>query len=128
MTVVFFCLGAAILFLGMTVAVAVVVRDQEYDDAPQDRSGWIYFITAADHEDAPVKVGMSYAEPCNGRLDDLRAMSPFPLRLLYTFWTSDRYEYEAKIHKVLNPHRRHGEWFDRDATLAFIDYIKGGTI
>lgn len=87
----------------------------------QDRSGWIYFVGA---DDTPIKVGMTSHEPTKQRLPELQTMSPKPLSIIWAFWTEDRFVAEEVWHKALDPWRLHGEWFDRDATLATIARVR----
>ena len=115
--------GAGVALYHITLA----LKDLNREEIP-DRSGWIYFIgmkTPPENDDGPIKVGMSARNPGKERLPELRTMSPYPLRIIYKFYTEDRFEYERKIHKILEPQRQHGEWFDRDATLALIDELRG---
>jgi hypothetical protein len=122
-------LAIAVILLAVAVGVCLAVRDtmgyHSRVDVYEDRRGWLYFVTPQGIEDAPIKIGMCHRDPTEERLPELRTMSPYPLRILYKLPVSDRYEYEAKVHHILAEHRRHGEWFDRDATLAFIDHLKG---
>lgn len=127
------------LYLGMAATLAALVgaviaavraiiqheRADIWEEA--DPSGWVYFVQAVGQPDSPVKVGMTYRDPTEDRLPELRTMSPYPLRIIYKFHTEDRHQYEAKLHRILKPHRRHGEWYDRDATLALIDHLKGAS-
>lgn len=87
-----------------------------------DQSGWVYFATGAE---GPVKIGCTERQPCHDRLPELRTMSPIPLRIIYKVAVPDRYAAEAKMHDDLAAYRQHGEWFDRDATLYYIDHLKG---
>jgi hypothetical protein len=88
----------------------------------QDRSGWLYFIAAAA---GPVKVGMSSHEPTAQRLPELQTMSPIPLKLLFKMYVHDRWEAEQRAHDALSEYRTHGEWFERDAALSYMDHLKG---
>lgn len=87
------------------------------------RGGWLYFI--ANGPDTPVKVGLSKYDPVKQRLGELQTMSPTPLRVIFKMPVRDRYAAERKVHEHLAPFRKHGEWFDRDVTLAFIEHLKG---
>lgn len=87
------------------------------------RAGWLYFI--GNGPDTPIKVGLSKYDPTRDRLASLQTMSPTPLRVLFKLQVPDRYKAEAMVHDHLAAHRRHGEWFDRDVTLAFIEHLKG---
>lgn len=88
------------------------------------RDGWIYF--AGGHS-GPIKIGMTSREPTQERLPELKTMSPTPLRIMYKFHADDRYAAERQIHDELAPYRQHGEWFDRDVALFYIDHLKGAT-
>lgn len=87
--------------------------------------GWVYFVTAPGNDEAPVKIGYTHRDPTADRLPELRTMSPFPLRIIFKFKAPDVRIAEKAVHRQLDAHRLHGEWFDRDATLAFIDHLKG---
>lgn len=89
--------------------------------APDD-AGWLYFIGG---KGTPIKIGLSKHDPAGERIADLKTMSPFPLRVIYKLEVQDRYAAERMAHEHLAPFRQHGEWFDRDATLAFISHLKG---
>jgi len=94
-------------------------------EATDSREGWVYFVSAVDPPDAPIKIGRSSHDPLKQRLPDLQTMSPYPLTLIHTFKCEDAMNAELRIHEHLKQYRLHGEWFERDATLMFIDYLRG---
>jgi hypothetical protein len=110
------------LFIALIAAFFWGVHDY-FQGGEDDGSGWIYFISNG--EGTPVKVGMSRYDPDEERLPDLQTGSPTMLHVLYKFQVSDRQRSERTIHQHLVQHKVHGEWYDRDATLAFISYLKG---
>lgn len=87
-------------------------------------AGWVYFI-ASDQDEAPIKIGMTQRDPRRGRLPELETMSPYPLRLIHALRTSNAARSEREIHEALKDYRLHGEWFDRDAVMMYIDHLKG---
>lgn len=89
---------------------------------PDSRAGWVYFAAGSE---GPIKIGCTHRKPCQERLPELKTMSPIPLRIIYKQPTPDRFGDEARIHEELAAYRQHGEWFDRDATLYYIDHLKG---
>lgn len=112
------------LIVLLAVAFVWGVWDFFVQEKPEDDgSGWVYFI--GDGPENPIKVGMSKYDPSTERLTELRTMSPTPLRVIYKFPCRDRYGSEAMVHHQLAPYRLHGEWFDRDATLALIANLRG---
>lgn len=112
----------------VAIVLGVVIAVQEHRGTPgtaggvEDRSGWIYFACG---EDTLVKVGMTSREPTVGRLPELSTMSPVPLRIVYKAFVDDRRKVERALHAELGPYRQHGEWFDRDAALAYADHLRG---
>jgi hypothetical protein len=110
------------VFASTALAMFAVVLTRR-DHRSQTRAGWVYFI--GNGPDTPIKVGMTRTDPSKSRLTELRTMSPVPLRIYYTFFAKDRFAAEAKVHEHLADYRVRGEWFDRDATLALIDHMKG---
>jgi hypothetical protein len=95
---------------------------------PVRRPGWVYFLSpvdgAEDDPPAPIKVGMTHRDPAVYRLPEIETMSPKPLELIGTVATNTPELLERTIHAELAPFRRHGEWFDRDAVLAWLDDYK----
>lgn len=111
-----------LIFLLLPVAAGVLIWHSERRQPIQDgKDGWIYFIAG---EDGPVKVGMSAYEPTRQRLPELSTMSPVPLRVVFKAQVPDRFEVERALHAELAPYREHGEWFDRDAALAYADHLR----
>jgi hypothetical protein len=51
-------------------------------------------------------------------------MSPIPLKLLFKMYVHDRWEAEQRAHDALSEYRTHGEWFERDAALSYMDHLK----
>ncbi|MEA2495755.1 MAG: hypothetical protein QOJ29_3666 [Thermoleophilaceae bacterium] len=80
----------------------------------------VYFVAAGD--DGPIKVGFTRGV-LSRRLADLQVVSPVRLRALYAIHGGrDR---ERRIHVELHEHRLHGEWFEREPVLRYLDrYIK----
>jgi len=76
-------------------------------------AGFVYVIGPGD---GPVKVGFS-TNP-DARLRSLQNGSGAALSVLHVRPGTRRDE--ADLHKRLRPHRVHGEWFERQATLALL--------
>jgi len=89
----------------------------------ESKAGWLYFIGGS-QPDSPIKIGMSKNDPTAGRMPELQTLSPFPLKVMYKVEVADRYQAERDVHQHLEEFRLHGEWFERDAVLHFIDYLK----
>ena len=87
--------------------------------------GWVYFLSSVggDEEDppAPIKIGMTHRDPATYRLPEIETMSPKPLEILATIKAKQPELLERTIHQELIAFRHHGEWYDRDATLAWLD-------
>lgn len=98
-------------------------------DASNHRTqpGWVYFLTpeggAVSDPPAPIKIGMTHRDPYEERLPEIETMSPKPLEILLVVQASDPAQLERAIHKELAGSRLHGEWFDRQAVLAFLDAV-----
>lgn len=118
--------AGVMILIGIVIACREVHAALEGGDTVDAQAGWVYFVTGGtDEMDTPIKIGMTHRDPAEDRLPEIRTMSPFPLRVIYKFRAPNAAEAEAKVHERLRNHRLHGEWFERDATLAFIDYLKG---
>jgi len=50
---------------------------------------------------------------------------PADLRVVWSFYFTQPERVVAAIHSQLAEYRHHGDWYDREATLAFIDHLKG---
>ena len=98
-----------------------VIRQRIAKIAP----GWVYFLSSVGGADedppAPIKVGMTRRDPAINRLPEIETMSPRQLEILAVIKTTRPELLENLIHKELKQFRHHGEWFDRDATLAWLD-------
>lgn len=94
----------------------------------REEGGWVYFLGAigGENEDppSPIKVGMTHRNPRVDRLPEIETMSPKPLELIYMFYDEWPKRREHLIHNELAPFRRHGEWFDRDAVMAWVENHK----
>lgn len=76
---------------------------------PSNRNGWIYVIQAIGT--TRYKIGRSI-EP-KERLRQLnQKQSPYPLKLIHTFWSMDAVSDEQYLHSALADFRVHGEWFE----------------
>ncbi len=75
-----------------------------------DQNGFIYFIECQGH----VKIG--FARNVAKRIADLQTACPFPLKLLAKI-AGNLWE-ERDYHARFEIHRRQGEWFILDGSLA----------
>jgi Meiotically up-regulated gene 113 len=125
MTGFYVAVAALVLVALWGFASGAVKAVQARDRRPGHRPGWLYFVTAPAQDNAPVKIGITERDPSHDRLPELRTMSPFPLKVIAKFPVTDRYIAEASVHEELSDYRLHGEWFDRDAALMYIDHLKG---
>jgi hypothetical protein len=86
------------------------------DSRFREMRGVVYFVSAG--IDGPVKVGFTRGKLAR-RLADLQLASPVRLRVLYAVHGGrDR---ERRIHVKLASHRLHGEWFEREPVLRYLD-------
>lgn len=121
------------VILGLAAALGVVIFISEQQNRATFTQilteGWIYFISAigGDEDEPPalVKIGYSHRDPKLYRLPEIETMSPQKLEVLYSFHTSQPELVEHAIHTELASSRHHGEWFDRNAALAYIAHHKG---
>jgi T5orf172 domain len=80
---------------------------------PPKRRGFIYFM-GAEKGDEPIKVG--WAGDVAARLKGVQTGSYS--RLIVHGTVPGTTEEEAWVHRRLEPHRVHGEWFEREPALA----------
>ena len=127
MTIVWFLILGAALGFGVRLGLETARYRATTRAAPQ--GGWIYFLSAVDGAEddppSPIKIGMTRRDPATARLPEIEAMSPQSLEVIYSFYASDPIRVEYAIHKELWQYRHHGEWFDRDAVMMYLDHIKG---
>ena len=74
--------------------------------------GWVYFIEA---QNGYVKIGRS--DDPSKRFIDISNMSPIPLWLRHTVFSDNYIMAEARVHKMFDKYRRHGEWFELPAEI-----------
>lgn len=87
-------------------------------------SGLIYFVSSAEQESYPIKIGFC-ASDMDKRLCELQIGNPFALAVLAT--TPATYAQEQGLHKSLSASRLVGEWFRRSAEVenALADALAG---
>lgn len=83
---------------------------------PKDGSGYVYVIRVRSR----YKIGMS-KDP-DRRIKDLRTSCPDPLHMVHKLFSIDMKALEARLHKIFENNRLHGEWFELDAND--IEYIR----
>lgn len=120
-----------VLVLAMTAGVLLHWRDERRIEAAAvnvEPPGWVYFLTTVDGGEAdppdPIKIGMTHRDPATNRLPEIETMSPSKLRLIAAIKAEVPSLLERAIHNELKPYRHHGEWYDRDATLAWLDHYR----
>jgi hypothetical protein len=79
--------------------------------------GWVYFACG---RHGPVKVGTSSKEPAGSVVDAAE-----PMRVVHKIRTTDAEGDVRQIVKELEPYHLRQGWFDRDATLYYVDHLKG---
>jgi len=84
-------------------------------------SGWIYFACGSG---TPVLVGSSKEEPSAGNVPELKNAA-VPMRVVYKFRTDNLMAAAERIVGELKPYHVRQGWFDRDATLFYVDHLKG---
>ncbi len=72
------------------------------------REGWVYLIHAEGTD--RYKIGRS-VNPV-ARHQTLQKQSPYPLKIVDSFWTMDTVHDEAYIHERCKDNRKYGEWFE----------------
>lgn len=70
--------------------------------------GYVYLVKAVGTNRC--KIGR--ARDVNKRFIDLKTQSPFPLKLIASFYVDDTVDQEKRLHKVASAFRVHGEWFE----------------
>lgn len=82
----------------------------------------IYFITA--REIGRVKIGVS--KHPHKRLRQLQMGCP-PAKLKLEAVCEGDQAFEKELHRIFGPFRRHGEWFDLDASIELaIQFVRDG--
>jgi hypothetical protein len=84
-------------------------------------SGWIYFACGPG---TPVMVGASLVPPTVKNVPWLR-LSGVPMRIVHKYETKDMEGEVRRIIGELMPYHVRQSWFDRDATLFYVDHLKG---
>ncbi|UKP00970.1 GIY-YIG nuclease family protein [Nostoc sp. UHCC 0870] len=74
----------------------------------RSNQGYVYLIHAEGTN--RYKIGRS-VNPVT-RLEQLKAQSPYPLRIIDSFWTPDAINDEKYFHEQYKEYRRFGEWFE----------------
>lgn len=121
----------ALLFVGLfLLGCAIYIADSRSHGPESTQVGWVYFISpiggAVQEPPAPIKIGMTWRDPYNERLPELETGSAQQLEVLHAEQSHSPAELEKVFHRALEAFRVRGEWFDRDATLAFIDHYLNG--
>lgn len=115
-------LGLIGVVLAIGFGVYVAVRDHKVGHQPRrSKGGWIYFAAA---DEGPVRIGSHEKEPTKQRCREL-SDSPVKLRIFFKFETPNVFIDERKIKYVLRDDHDHGDWYERDATLAYISHLRG---
>ena len=79
-----------------------------FESIPPGREGYVYLIHA--QEATRYKIGWS-VNPILRR-QELQKQSPYPLKIVKSFWTLDAIAEESLLHKHFSKWRIFGEWFD----------------
>lgn len=89
-------------------------------------AGLVYFVSATDHADYPIKVGFC-AGNIEKRLCELQVGNPHRLLVLASHPAT--YAQEQAIHARLARHQLSGEWFERShLVLSALDAAQGGSL
>lgn len=78
------------------------------------RDGYIYLYHAIGTP--RYKIGRS-VQPIV-RVKEIEKQSPYPLEIIASFWTPDRFRDEAELHRQYDEVRVHGEWFELDQIIS----------
>ncbi|NEQ64768.1 MAG: GIY-YIG nuclease family protein [Symploca sp. SIO2D2] len=88
--------------------------NQFYHNPSANREGYIYLFHAVGTN--RYKIGRS-VNPIS-RLKTVERQSPYPLKIIDSFWSPDAIADEQGLHENFQKYRVHGEWFEsRDNTL-----------
>jgi hypothetical protein len=114
---------------GVGVALAALEHRRPKPFTPRPTPGWVYFAAPVVHDaDGPpplVKIGMTRRDPARYRLPELGQISPVELELIHLIETDDPAGLEASLHNMFKEYQHHGEWYDRDAVMSYLDYAEG---
>lgn len=75
---------------------------------PYNKKGFVYFLKA--EKTNWYKIGMT--NNLHDRLNQLRPIMPFKIKIAYYIKANNRYKLEKKIHKVFKDKKINGEWFE----------------
>lgn len=84
----------------------------------EKNQGYVYLIHAI--ETNRYKIGRT-VNPV-ARFAELKKQSPYPLKIVNSFWTPDSVKDEKDLHIGLGNIRVHGEWFEDNKSLEFGTY------
>lgn len=93
-------------------------------DIPIGREGWVYLIHATGTN--RYKIGRS-VNPV-ARHQTLQNQSPYPLKIVDSFWTLDAIADEAHFHELHKERRVHGEWFDFGRSVKWLSSLKDNPV
>lgn len=116
-----------VLLAGAVLAGLIMGFVQLRNAKPKVADGFIYFISAVGGGEMeppmPIKIGKTTRNPYRDRLPELDTGSPTPLEVILAVYTPTLDLTERLIHHRLKAARVHGEWYDRDMVMAYIDHL-----
>lgn len=88
---------------------------------PRAKPGYVYFA-GSEQPDTPIRIGTTATQPKVAAVED---GSPLNLKILHVVQTFDLNGTVSGIVEDLKEYHLRQGWFDRDATLYYIDHLKG---
>ena len=107
---------AYLFWAAMALYAVVYVGHKVWRKRTTRHWGWLYFIGGSR---GAIKVGITKGLPMD-RLRALQTGNPTKLHLLHAEQVTDPAEAEGIAHTALTDYHVGGEWYEREATLAFI--------
>lgn len=97
----------------------LITTDTTIIDSNLSSKGYVYFIGA----DSSNLIKIGYSNNIAKRLLDLLNMSPIPIKVILIIKGCD-FSIEGAFHSFFKDSRHHGEWFNQEPILEYINTIK----
>ena len=96
------------------------VEEPEIKTSPNRREGFVYLL----HCNGAYKIG--HAKVVDKRVSQIEPVMPYPVEVVFSIPTSDRFLMEAELHAHFRDRRLRGEWFalDEEDVLAVKEWVK----
>lgn len=96
-----------------------VTSYRKLKDIPVGREGWVYLI----HGEGTTRYKIGRSVNPVARHQILQKQSPYPLKIVDSFWTLDAIADEAHFHELHREKRVHGEWFDFNRSIKWLLHL-----